>query len=245
MTSKLYNKLLSKKVDITFIEDTDKGDDETNVGWVTVKINLCSLPIINKKMSSGYTGHDIIERLKIQLGLEADVKVIGYLIEQLGKSKAKLHETYTTEESLLLDKYGIDKSGVYRGIGLTKKKNDDCDYYMSKNVEFSMKGFKSIPSVNEYLKRLAEKKSMTGAVELVSKSYEKHIQMPLEFLTVALKDKQGFLTATKYEMAIVKMSLILTGAWIADFKKNDKGEFVYEEDGHTAEMCISETKQYF
>jgi hypothetical protein len=240
MSSKLYNKLLTKKVDVVYLEDGD-GEDTS----VICKINLCSIPVINKKMSEGNTGSSILHLIEEQIEHETNIKVIGSLIEQLGKSKAKKFSEYTTEESLLLDRYGIDKSGVYRGIGLSQKKNDACDYYISKNVEFSLQGFKKIPSVNEYLKRVAAKKDMKGCITLIHEAYEKFIKLPLAQLETQLINEQDLLRDVKYELSIIKMSLILTGSWIPDFKKNDNGEFIYTDSLHTAEMCISEEKQYF
>lgn len=235
---KLFNYLENKKVDMEVVEDHDIAK--------IVKINLCSIPVINRKMAVGVTGNDILKLMEDLLTQESEIKVIEHLLKSKGKQTSQTHIEYSDADKQLMEKYGIDSSGCYRGLGESRKQNDDCDYYVSKNVSFALKGFATIPSVNEYLKRLAEKKDVTkGAISYIHKAFQSVGDMNVSQLEEELMAWKESVAELKLEVAKIKMSVILTGSWISNFKTNDKGEFVYEGKTGTAVMNIKEAKQYF
>lgn len=210
--------------------------------------DLTSIPVINKKMTKNHSGDMVSDLIHDQLQLESRIKVLEYLIKNSGKSTAIEHIEYSDKHYALLEKYGIDKSGVYRGLSRTQKSNADSDYYMSKTIEFALKGVKSLPSMNVYLDAVTKKKDVTkGGLAYINLEYLDFTgkKSTSEKLLSELRKTKGELREVLMDLAQIKMAMILTGSWISDFKKNDKNEFVYVTGKQEILLDISEEKQYF
>lgn len=197
-----------------------------------VILDLTKIPIIN----ASYGNADIkkvFDLVTEENKLKADIKYMKFLL----KNNPSIEERkYTPEQCSLLEEFGI-KNGVYYGIKNNTPKVEDCDYYMSRTFEFSLKGFSKISpiSVNDTGDYCVAKPT-NGDIYLL-KAFE---DIPNSRKNIKEKDivesllyrAKTLLAETKAQICAIKIAKTLTGKWfdtslLAETKKN--GVYTYTD----------------
>jgi hypothetical protein len=132
-----------------------------------VEINISKVPVLNRgyiyKSDSLDYILDIYYRQRVA---ECNQKVIKYFIEGCKKDAFYVPQNYTKEQYELLKAYGLDSSGIYHGID-NKIVKEMKDQYECKFFEFALKGFSTLPKVEDLLTKLSGGKKKLNEPETV------------------------------------------------------------------------------
>jgi len=196
-----------------------------------IVLDLTRIPIIN----ASYGNTDIEEVFNLvttENKLKADIKYMKFLLKN---SSSSLEESkYTPEQCALLEEYGI-KNGVYNGIKNNTPKVEDCDYYMSRTFEFSLKGFSRISPISiDNDKSPYISKPSNGDLYLLQAFEDvpnvRQDKSATEFVSSLLRSAKILLAETRSKICAIKIAKTLTGQWfnsdtLIETKKN--GVYTY------------------
>jgi hypothetical protein len=226
-------------------------------------IDLSVYPIINMSYMKNSSIDDVFKATKAATILETRQKLLGYYIdkceEALPTQKKGEFRSYTVDQIRVLEEHGLDKNLRYNGVEVTRPKNEDCDFYEIRVMTFALKGFSSIPKVDELFERIANKKKLTPALELMlevhgmlevkTKMNNLTLTTPntllLNWLTEELAKTKIDLFKIRMKIATLKMVKILTGDWFTGLKDDGKGNFIYESDGMIMNVKTDRSREYF
>lgn len=134
--------------------------------YYTVKVLFDKLPLINYSYSN-YSLIDIAKMVEDINKCKSIIKLTDYAIQNTntifdGSGQSR---KYSPEQINLLEEYGI-KDGIYSCIDPETASKSEDDFYICRSLEFYMKGFSTIPSVNKYLKDRDSNKIASNEVYL-------------------------------------------------------------------------------
>lgn len=199
------------------------------------ELDIRKLPIINRKM---------VKEVSAKVLFEAE-----YELAQL-KGNQKVYKHFTAAQfpeksrAGLADQYGQDAADWLAGLGITDngfspktKAVESTDFYVAKKLTVDIKGLASLPKVEDVIKKLEDKKTLTDREQL---------------LVPAIKDVGAFLNSPGYlkasdqkdvlkkwlagktetavkdvraiqrKMAEVKFSVIVGQVWFKEFSSLDE-----------------------
>lgn len=224
--------------------------------YVMAIIDLTNLPIINRTYSDKTINmNKIFEVTNSILQKQAYQKWLRYYIKQIeavipDTKQVQAFKKFTPLQIEILEQYGIDKSGFYKGINNKIKPLKDAISYTSKNFEFMIKGCKSLPSIKDLEKRI-EKRISSGKKLLISQQVMFDAKIELEkfvattghnlanftlglklVLEKKLQEIRKELRLERYWLGGVKIAKTLTQDWFDELVDVDnKGNYVFEKDG--------------
>ena len=192
------------------------------------------------------------------------MKVLKFYIDKVYEAssvakKEKVFKDYTVDQIKVLENHGINSSGEYKGVGNVTPKNDECDSYEAKSIEFVFKGVSSLPSMNELEKRLAGKEKLTMGLQLLFDARE-HVltnvsakKLDINKLNVDLKREletelravRSELLTKRTQLNAIKMAKVLTGDWFEGLGSDGKGNYTYEKDGRVLLLKTEMVTEYF
>lgn len=138
----------------------------------TVKVFFDKLPLINYSYSN-YTLTDITDMVDNINKHKSIAKLIDYAIQNKLYNSGQENNglRYSPEQMNLLEEYGI-RDGIYSCIDPEIAPKSEDDFYISRSLEFYMKGFSTIPSINKYLKDKSSNKLTSNELYL-NDNYDK------------------------------------------------------------------------
>lgn len=231
--SKLGVDGLFKKVDVDL---SDKMYDAV--------LDLNTIPVTNVLYDNMKT-EEIFEMVNRLTVIKGYMKAVKYFLSEkspFNKKTSYKVESYTEEQIKLLEQYGIDKDRVYRGIANKTPKVDECDFYMSRTVEFVLKGFSSLSSVEKVLNNQDKK----GDIYL-KEGIDYVKDMSYEDLIKYRKDLSKESSKISCKLCACKIAKILTGDFFDKVEPTSKGN-VYTHlgsNGQTMNIKIDYEKVYF
>jgi len=233
-----------------------RNEKNMDFDYMDVTINLTNLPIINRLYSEESTPENILATVKENNNLKARQKVFKYYISELKSKSYNMKKTgefstYSAEQIKVLETHGINSKLDYTGIDLeTAEKNED-DYYMSRLLEFALKGWSALPKVDEVIsgkKKNAPAEAMKNAINLVESIIISSSMKDKE----KLEDLNSMLDATKknillntINMNTQKMAKVLTGGWWEGLTVNKKQDYEFTESADTLIIKNDMTKVFF
>lgn len=181
-----------------------------------IDIDLTKIPIINASYGNA-TIEDVYNLVIKENCIKSSLKVIKTVKNYYAastESKSDQVIRYTPAQLALLEEYGI-KNGVYNGISNNTPKNDDCDFYMSRTFEFSLKGFSRLSPVNvdstghPYIEN-----PKSGDVYMVLECENPfYNSCSIDDLKIIEKEFKSSLAVTRGEICAIKIAKTLTGGW--------------------------------
>lgn len=236
-------KLPVKVSDATFTKLRAAGvvDGDSNQG--TYVLDLSALPIINRKMVKACSAKSLFEMEWALTKARAAQKVYNTVKKERFPRKAEGFEVmYGPEAAAWLKEQGFTD---YSGFGPKTVQGEARDFYMAKELSISIKGFSSIPSLNEFKKQAAKGKLtasaqlMAPAVKeiddfLASDVYTKAKNQD-KLLETWLDGQQKAATAECRrligEMARTRFSIVVGQVWPVEFKSVEEDSLDITVDG--------------
>lgn len=232
-SSELETQLRLKGVDfmVTGVRTPASVDD------LRIIIDLNCLPIINKSMLKNISAKDLaIQEWELQK-LQADKKVYDYFRKlYFPKTSKSFVEILGQECTDWLKTIGITD---YNGFAPLTDFEESTDFYMSVNLETKIKGFSSLPKVEDVINKLKEGKALKPTETIMADAVKKFQEQTESDMYKSLSDEQkngvletylttksNILNKKKREVmqkiAETKFSLILSKKWFTEFKSFDE-----------------------
>jgi hypothetical protein len=266
MPEYLYETIQGKRKICELINDKKfvSGFSKTSgMEYVLVKVNFNKLPVINALYNESVTAENIFVLSNDLQMLEYKQKCINYYLGKFAENataaqkKVGIFEGKTAKQMEILEKHGLEKSGAYSGVGKETQAAADCDFYEARSFEFSFKGMKAIPKVEDVINRDKTKK-ITPVVKLMDEVHaivlkeaidmkvdlDKAVVTTRDYLNKQLHDIKSVLFKLRGALCAVKMAKIITGDSFEGFRV-DGDTFTYEKDGKVLLMEMSKEKVYF
>jgi hypothetical protein len=164
---------LSAKTISTLMAETASGRIPANVitsEGTTTFINFDLLPVINRVMVKATSAKKLFETEWTLLKVQAEQKVYNSMVKELGagKKSASFIETYGQAAADWLKEAGFTD---YSGFGPKVVQAEATDVYVAKELAVAVKGYSSIPSLNEF-KKQAGKGKLTASAALMSDAWK-------------------------------------------------------------------------
>jgi len=248
------SKLPVKISDATFTKLRDAGvvDGDHNQG--TYVLDLGALPIINRKMVKACSAKSLFEMEWALTKARAAQKVYNTVKKEKFPSKSVGFEIhYGAEAAAWLKEQGFTD---YSGFGPKQVQAEAKDFYMAKELSISIKGFSSIPSLNEFKKQAAKGK-LTASAGLMAPAFKEVEDFLASKVYTSAKNQDklfetwldGQFKATQAEvrkligeMARTRFSIVVGQTWPSEFKSIDECQLNITVDG-VALACTLVTKE--
>lgn len=206
--------------------------------YTLIELNVSKLPVLNR--SSIFKSDDlgyILDTCYNQRAAECKKKVIKFFIEKQVKNTESKDKKYSKEQAELLESYGLDSKGVYRGVDnkVVKEISDQYDY---KFFEFGIKGFSVLPKVDSLLIKMNDSKKKLNIPETMMKRYieyirENHIESSLEQLNKLLEEQKLLIKKNTRILAEIKLAKTITGDLWKGLKLDSNGNYFYTRENKT------------
>lgn len=222
-------------------------------GSQEVVIDLASLPIINRKMVKACSAKTLFEMEWQLTKLQAAQKVYNTTMKDSFPKKVDSFEVlYGPDAAKWLQEQGFG----FNGFAPKTIQAEAQDFYMGKELVISIKGFSSIPSVNDYRKQASKGKFtpsasiMTPAIQeveafLASDVYKKAKdgdKLYKAWLEGQTKSAQAEVRKLICEMAKIKFGISVGQVWFTEFKSIDENSLEITVDGQKL-ACKVEAKE--
>lgn len=198
-------------------------------------LSLDVLPIINRKMLKAVSAKAIFEKEFELTYARSGQKVYNAFIKELfpGKKTESFDALYGAEAATWLKEQGFTD---YSGFGPKVVQAEAKDFYMGKALEVKIKGYATIPSLNDFRKQ-ATKGKFNGPGELMrpfveeveafmaSPAYLKASNKDAEleaYLRKQARDTTNQVRGLLFEMAQIKFAVIVGQVWFSEFSSIDE-----------------------
>jgi hypothetical protein len=221
-----------------------KASDEREVNLV---LDLQSLPILNRKMVRSVSARELFElQYKLQTARAAQKVFNSYAKEDFGGKTSEGYKVlYGEEGAAWLKDQGLTD---YGGFAPKTKQAAATDSYVGKELKVSLKGLATIPSLNDFNKRVADKKPLTPSLALMktavdaveafkgSDVYRKAKDSDAVFKAwldgeqrAAKKEVRSLL----YKVSQIRWSIIVGQTWFEEFSSLDENTLDITVAGET------------
>ena len=210
---------------------------------VGVVLDLKQLPVINRQMVREVQATKLFE-LEFELTkARAARKVYAHYLKEL---KVEPESTMDPKVQAWLKTCGLSEWGPFSPPMVQA---ESSDYYMAKELLVKIKGYSSLPSVNDVKKKL-----QTGVFSPPAALMGPHVKMvenyrgniTLDWLTRQEEESASRVRRLISEMAMIKFSIIVGQTWPQEFKSLDENQMTLTIDGldlhFTLEMREVEVK---
>lgn len=210
--------------------------------YTPIEINTSLIPIINSKYCSTNDSLDfILDCTFNQRVAECKQKILKYYIEKSPNRNSNPCSKYTKEQISLLREYGLDEHGTYEGID-NKPSNNKSNNHQYRFFEFSIKGFSTLPKIDELLKKIANKKPLNYP-ETIMKSYinylnENNLLGDYECLCRLLTEQKNIIYLNKKILSKTKFAKTLTGGWWEGLVIDSSDKYIYTKSDKTLVIKI-------
>ena len=245
---------LSAKTISTLMAETASGRIPANVitsEGTTTFINFDLLPVINRVMVKATSAKKLFETEWTLLKVQAEQKVYSSTIKELGagKKSASFIETYGQAAADWLKEAGFTD---YSGFGPKQVQAEATDVYVAKELAVAVKGYSSIPSLNEF-KKQAGKGKLTASAALMAPAVK---AVEAFQATVDGKDPAKFeawLKAQAKSLDVQRRKLISDKAqavfcvivgqiWFTEFASIDENSMKLTLDGTALDCSVTATE---
>lgn len=232
ITKTVFNKLVSKGVLTGSFESLIPTSDERRY----VVIDMSGLPIVNKSRTKSVKASIMTEEVKRLTELRFQLKYLGFLKKKFDvTSRSSISGTdYTIEQKQYLASLGITD----KGFSPKTEQNKSGDFYMALALKSNMKGFSSIPKIEDVEKKLSNGKPFTPSESFMRNTmayvdskyldeggrdrYIKALRSAFDQLSIE-KDK------ILGELSRQKFALILSKKWFSDKKGFEDNTCQFED----------------
>ena len=218
-----------------------------------VVIDLTSLPIINRAMVKSISAKGLaVHEWELQK-LQADKKVYDYFRKSLFPKESKSFvELLGQEQADWLKTIGITD---YNGFAPLTDAEESTDFYMSVNLETKIKGFSSLPKVEDVIAKLKSGTLLKPSENIMSDAVKKYQSQLESEMYISLNEEQQKGVLKTYlitksdilnkkrrkalqEIAQIKFALILSKKWFTEFKTFDENKLSIKLDSQDLEFTF-------
>lgn len=202
-------------------------------GMQDVVLDLRPLPIVNRQMVKSASAKTLIEKTFELTRARAMQKVFNTVKKERFPKKSENFEVlYGTDAALWLKEQGFSDNG----FSPKSVQAEVTDFYMGKEMNVKLKGYSTIPSLNEFKKQAAKGK-LNGPAQLMEPSV-KEIDAYLEsaeykkaadpdkafekWLDKRAKETTAKVRDLLFEVARITFSIIVGQVWFTEFSTIDE-----------------------
>lgn len=223
-----------------------------------IQIYLYNIPIINYSYVGNCTDvQNLLETVRTQTYLQAAQKSLGFLRDDVYDYRkqhgifdvSKQFAQYTPEQIQVLIEHGLNDRAEYVGVSNVTEKSGDS--YVTRELEFQLKGYSSLPTKDKYYDKRAaggklngpetmmlqaenDFKDLVGDLEYASNEY-------LEKLNASINKVKTQLASIRMGLASKKIALVLTGEWFTGLEVDKKGNYLYSDGTDTLVIKANRT----
>lgn len=215
---------------------------------VNVVLDLRAIPVINRAMVKKLSAKELFQTQYELTKARAKQKVFNSLqkeIDDSGRVSEGFKALYGEEAAAWLKEQGITD---YSGFGPKGKQTEAKDSYVGKELEVKLKGLSSIPSLNDFKKRVASGKSLTTSQALLKPAMDAYTEFTESDAYKNTKDPQALaktwleteLRAVKdevrtklYEASQARFSVVVGQTWFEEFSSLDENSLDIDVEGET------------
>lgn len=232
---------------------------------VNVVFDLRALPVINRAMVKKLSAEMLFKTQFELTQARAAQKVYNTLLKELesgGRTSEGYKALYGEEAATWLKEQGITDFGGFNPKG---KQTEAKDSYVGKELAVKLKGLSSLPSLNDYKKRVAAiqkdktgKKSFTASQALLKDAVDAFQEfqdssayktapdkdaLAKTWLETALDKVKDDVKAKLYEAAQARFSVVVGQTWFEEFGSLDENTLDVTVDGGEVIHGIVEMKE--
>jgi hypothetical protein len=232
--SKLTFHVLKKEGVVTGDWDADK----------VYMLNLRALPTINQSMVTEVSARSLFLMQYELTKLKAAQTVFnGFKKKWIGeKVSAGFLSKYGEESTLWLKEHGLTDSG----FNPKKKQAESTDFYMGIEMNVAIKGISSIPSFNDFMKKINDKKPLTARESLLKAAYDECAKMETlndvcrrEWIENKCKETTAKTRELIRKLAEIKFGVIVGQTWFKEFKDLGENTLTVLLDGVSLECSVT------
>lgn len=223
-----------------------------------IQIYLYNIPIINYSYVGDCTDvQNLLETVRTQTYLQAAQKSLGFLRDDVYDYRkqhgifdvSKQFAQYTPEQIQVLTEHGLNDRAEYVGVSNVTEKSGDS--YVTRELEFQLKGYSSLPTKDKYYDKRAsggklngpetmmlqaenDFRDLVGDLEYASNAY-------LEKLNASINKVKTQLASIRMGLASKKIALVLTGEWFTGLEVDKKGNYMYSDGENTLVIKANRT----
>lgn len=265
-----FKKLLSYIPQCLHLMDVNENYIVDASGRGLVTLNLNNLPVINRTYlgEAGDIKNVMTNTWEI-MNLEAQQKVANYFLKKLSKDSGYNPTQYTPEQIDVLRDHGLDANLLYVGVDTEKAQKNELDFYMARELSFDIKGYASLPSVADVIKKTKADDKLNGPGTIM-KDYLLNLQGQIninqkrskgkpvsllddtvsfkgdiEFFEKEVNDIKKAILNRRIEVCSMKAAKVLTGAWFDGLTPDGKGNYTYTEGQTTLVVKTNKVKVFF
>lgn len=242
LDQKTYDKFVAFENEnaINFLSNVEK----TEKGYRT-EINLSLFPIVNRTYVDDSGNLDnIVDAVESITNLEIKQKVLGYYIKEIKSNNVEStlvgkYAGMNEDQMEVLKAHGLDKNFTYGG--LDNEKQETTDSYQTRVLEFTLKGYSTIPSVKDVQEKFANGKKLNAPgqimndyiIDLSKRMADTGLNLGDDtianktFLESELEAVKSALFKTRVKINSMKIAKILTGDWFTGLNVDEKGVQTY------------------
>jgi hypothetical protein len=209
-------------------------------------INLSSIPIVNKGMIKGISAVELATQEWNLVKLQAEKKVYDYFRKIVSpKTSKSFVEMLGQEAADWLKEIGITE---FNGFAPKVTSAEATDFYMSVVLATKIKGYSSLPKVEDVINKIKDNKPFKPTEALMSQAiinYTNQTQSELfksldvdsqnkvlgEYLVKKTAELNVAKKAVLQKIANIKFSLILSKKWFNEFKTFEENKLSLKLDG--------------
>ena len=207
-----------------------------------VLLDLTVIPVINRVIADGKTSaKKLCENSLQELSLQAELKVLRYYKDKLEEDVGTVKTSLSVEQEKFLEDNGIGKNG----FSPPSEKEQAEDFYLCKEFEIKVKGFSSLPKVEEVQDKMLKGK-LNGPGELMApmvKWYDGLKQKDSVKITLVqekIQEKTSELLKVRSGIQRTKFAIILGKRWFDEFTSRENN--VLTVDGKECTISLREVK---
>lgn len=239
-----------------------------------IEIDLTRLPVINRMYAREADKLDtVLEVVKEIETLKAHQKVLKYYIDQTpapfaqistpiaGADVTKLNEELTDAQVEVLKEHGLNPRLEYVGVDNAKAEKEENDFYLSRLLSFDLKGWSSLPKVEDVIEKYRKASEAANAGEPRPTFNEPTMAM-IDMLQIIELERsstdRNALTARldrvkrrvnwlKVRLNTLKIAKVLTGGWWRGLEVDakDTRKSTYVSDGSTLIVKTDRVKVFY
>ena len=202
-----------------------------------ILMHLDRLPVLNRRMVSTQTARLLFECEWALLKVQAAQKVYRGLLKEIGalKKSESFEQLYGTSAAEWLKDAGFTD---YSGFNPRRVQAESTDYYIARELGVKLKGYASLPSLNEFRKQ-RDKGKLNGPAQLMLPAFEEasaHAKgIPVKQLEEWLESRADSLDAVRRSLladkALAVFTTVVGGVWFTDCPTVGEGAMTLTLDG--------------
>lgn len=239
---------------VSYSPELHKLLNDNNIKWElytakdafdnTIVIDLKSLPLVNRGMVRAISAKELATQEWNLLKCQAEKKVYDYFRKIVSPKTSKtLVELLSPEAAEWLKEVGVTD---YNGFNPKSTLAEATDFYIAVVLETKIKGYSSLPKVEDVLNKIKDNKPFKPTEQLMSKAVIDYQNVEKTTSTLSDADKKKVLgeylvkksnelnivrKATLQTIANIKFSLILSKRWFNEFKSFEENKLSLKLDG--------------